>query len=73
MTPQEIPQRIIDILDRHAGKKHGRNGRVVAAAAEMLTEYERLYVTHRESSWAKTSCACGALWPCPVLEMLEMD
>lgn len=41
MTPDEIPQELIDILDKRAGKKHSRSGPVVATLAEILTAYEQ--------------------------------
>jgi hypothetical protein len=40
MTVDEIPQELIDILSRHAGKRHSREGAVVYALAEILTAYE---------------------------------
>lgn len=42
MTPEEIPQPLLDILDRRAGKVHARTGRVVGTLAEILTRYEQL-------------------------------
>lgn len=42
MTGEEIPQELIDMLDGLAGKKHGREGRVVAALARILTRYDEL-------------------------------
>lgn len=42
MTPEEIPQELIDILDAKAGKKHSRDGYVVEALAEILTKYDEL-------------------------------
>lgn len=42
MKPEEIPQELIDILDRRAGKKHSATGPVVEALAEILTEYEKI-------------------------------
>ena len=42
LSPEDIPQELIDILDERAGKKHSRTGSVVAALAEILTEYDRL-------------------------------
>lgn len=41
MKAQEIPQELLDILDHHAGKVHSRDGKVVAALAEILTHYGR--------------------------------
>lgn len=40
MKPEEIPQELIDILDRMAGKKHSREGQVVKCLAEILTKWE---------------------------------
>lgn len=40
MTPSEVPQELIDILDRNAGKVHSRTGSVVRTLAEILTRYE---------------------------------
>lgn len=42
MTPEDIPQELLDILDARAGKQHSREGRVVAALAEILTRYDEL-------------------------------
>jgi len=41
----EIPQKLIDILDRMAGKKHSREGSVVKCLAEILTEYDAIRST----------------------------
>ena len=41
MTPSEIPQQLIDVLDARAGKIHSRTGPVLAALAELLTLFER--------------------------------
>lgn len=37
MTPEEIPQHLVDIVDRAAGKEHSRSGPVLACLAEVLT------------------------------------
>jgi len=42
MSPEDIPQELIDILDERAGKKHSRNGTVVKTLAEILEKYEEL-------------------------------
>lgn len=42
MTPEEIPQELIDILDERAGKAHSLAGPVVAALAEILTRYQQI-------------------------------
>jgi hypothetical protein len=42
MTPTEIPQELIDLLDERAGKKHSREGRVLSTLAEILTRYDEL-------------------------------
>lgn len=43
MTPDEIPQDLLDILDKRAGKVHSRQGSVVACLAEILTRYDERY------------------------------
>ncbi len=40
MSPEEIPQELVDILDRRAGKVHSRTGPVLSALAEILTRFE---------------------------------
>lgn len=45
--PEEIPERLIEILDRAAGKKHSRSGPVIRTLAEILTEYDRMKAEHR--------------------------
>lgn len=52
MKPEEVPQELIGILDRHAGKEHSKTGSVVAALAEILT-------TERSKTWAQY-CILGA-------------
>lgn len=42
VLPEDIPQSCIDILNERAGKEHSRQGSVVQALAEVLTEWERL-------------------------------
>jgi hypothetical protein len=42
VTPDEIPQELIDLLDARAGKQHSRTGSVVSCLAEILTRYEEL-------------------------------
>jgi hypothetical protein len=42
MAPEDIPQELIDILDRRAGKKHSRTGSVVDCLAEILTRYDEM-------------------------------
>lgn len=48
MTPYEVPQELIDILDERAGKKHSRQGPVVCALAEILTRHD---VMRAEAGW----------------------
>lgn len=48
MTPAEIPQELIDLLDERAGRKHTREGTVLTTLAEVLTRYEE--IRGRESS-----------------------
>lgn len=45
MQADEVPQELIDILDRRAGKRHSRNGPVVSCLAEILTAYDEMGVT----------------------------
>ena len=42
MTVDEIPQELVDILDKAAGKKHGREGIVLRTLAEILTRYDEI-------------------------------
>lgn len=42
MKPTEIPQELIDIIDKRAGKKHSREGQVLTTLAEILTKYDEL-------------------------------
>ena len=42
MTPEEIPPRLKEILDRAAGKDHSATGPVMACLAEILTEHQRM-------------------------------
>jgi len=42
MTSDEVPQELIDILDKAAGKTHSRTGQVVTCLAEILTRYEEM-------------------------------
>jgi hypothetical protein len=40
VTPEEIPQELVDLLDRAAGRAHSRAGSVVRTLAEILTRYD---------------------------------
>lgn len=42
MTPEDVPQELIDLLDDRAGKRHSRTGTVVRTLAEILTRYDEL-------------------------------
>ena len=42
MSPEEIPQELVDILDKMAGKQHSREGKVINCLAEILTRYEHI-------------------------------
>jgi hypothetical protein len=42
MTAEEIPQELIDILDKAAGRKHSRTGSVISCLAEILTKYQEI-------------------------------
>lgn len=46
MTPEEIPQPLLDIVDRRAGKVHSRQGPVVECLAEVLTVYNEIVGTN---------------------------
>jgi hypothetical protein len=51
MRANEIPQRLVDILDKRAGKVHSRQGPVLAALAEILTEYKEVNMTQLTQEW----------------------
>lgn len=42
MTPEEIPQELVDLLDERVGKKHRREGVALATLAEIITKYDEL-------------------------------
>ncbi len=42
MTPDEIPQELIDILDTAAGRTHSRDGSVLRTLAQILTRYDQI-------------------------------
>jgi hypothetical protein len=42
VTPDQIPQELVDILNADAGKEHGREGRVLATLAKILTRYDAM-------------------------------
>jgi hypothetical protein len=50
MTPAEMPQELVDLLDERAGKRHSREGRVLTALAEILTRYDELRATGQDWS-----------------------
>ena len=45
MTPEEIPEELKRILDQRAGKEHSRQGPVMAALAEILTQHQKMLET----------------------------
>lgn len=49
MGPQDIPQELVDILDRDAGRKHSRSGSVLASLARILTRYDEMRGTLPET------------------------
>ena len=51
MTPEQIPQELVDLLDERAGKKHSRDGAVLTTLAEILTRYEATGVLVCEGWW----------------------
>ncbi len=42
MTPREIPQELVDLLDERAGRRHGREGRALTTLADILTRYDAI-------------------------------
>jgi hypothetical protein len=42
MRADEVPEELVQILDRHAGRTHSRTGSVVIALAEILTRYREM-------------------------------
>lgn len=42
MTPEEIPQELVDLVDRRAGRAHTPDGAVLSTLAEVLTRFEEL-------------------------------
>jgi hypothetical protein len=41
-TPDTVPQQLIDLIDKRAGREHRRNGTVVETLAEVLNEAVRI-------------------------------
>lgn len=66
MKPAEIPQELLDILDRAAGREHARTGSVVATLAAILGRYNELkaaqwHDTHYDEldhSYSTCWCCC---------------
>lgn len=42
VSPEEIPEELLEILDQRAGKQHSRQGSVVRCLAEILTRWEEV-------------------------------
>lgn len=42
MQTWQIPQTLIDILDKEAGKMHSREGVVLVTLAKILTKYDQI-------------------------------
>jgi hypothetical protein len=42
VTPAEIPQELVDLLDERAGRVHSRDGVVLRTLAEILTRYDQI-------------------------------
>jgi len=42
ITPETVPQELIDLLDERAGKEHSRTGPVVSTLCEILTLWEKM-------------------------------
>jgi hypothetical protein len=51
VKPAEIPQELLDILDRAAGRDHARTGSVVATLAAILGRYSEL----KAAQWHDTA------------------
>jgi hypothetical protein len=66
MNVNDIPQELIDLLDKRAGKKHSRDGVVLTTLAEILTLYNRLMIcqTCRGKSLPHTGCRGGTWCNC---------
>lgn len=54
MTPDEVPQELLDLLNEDAGREHSRNGRVVASLARILTRYDEILLRAAESYSRRT-------------------
>jgi len=55
MRPEEVPEELIEILDRRAGKAHSRFGSAVSALAEILTRYDQLRTTPDDNNPKESS------------------
>jgi hypothetical protein len=59
VSPQHLPQELLDIVDKAAGKQHSRSGPVAACLAEVLTRHaERLAEEHGPGCCCK-NCPWG--------------
>jgi hypothetical protein len=52
ITPENIPQEWLDILDSRAGKAHSRQGSVVACLAEILNAALPALTTRHNTEWS---------------------
>ena len=48
MSPWQVPQELLDMLDKDAGKRHSREGPVVASLARILTRHEEMLLEEVE-------------------------
>lgn len=77
MKAEDVPQEIIDLVDRAAGKLHSHTGVVVQSVAEVLTAWEQRlqyqlariadahfkYVDNNGGTLGSCN-ECGWNWPC---------
>ena len=42
MQSEDIPQELVDLVDKRAGKQHSRDGIVLTTLAEVLTKYDEI-------------------------------
>lgn len=49
MTPEEIPQELVDLLNQHAGKIHSRTGPVLQSLAIILTRFKEIILAEQKT------------------------
>lgn len=57
----DIPQRLIDILDEAAGRRHSKTGSVVTALGYILEEYKKMQEVTKEeiAKWLRDNTSDG--------------